>query len=148
MPQGTPIVKVERSRQMGANVRMHGTNFDEALSFATEYARSNRLISVPPFDHPNIIAGQGTAGLEILAQIDPVDAVILPVGGGGLISRCCDRDKSAPSRDRCNRGTVELGGGSCYRDRRSKTGIPAPARGWNRGETTGRDNLEAHRSVC
>jgi len=86
MPVFAPLVKVQTSQRWGAEVIRHGSNFDEAYTYAEALAKRTKKIYVPAFDHPRIIEGQGTAGLEILEQLPDVDAVVVPIGGGGLIS--------------------------------------------------------------
>jgi threonine dehydratase len=86
MPETTPIMKVANTRAHGARVVLHGANYDEAYDEARRLEQAEGLTFVHPFDDPLIIAGQGTIGLEILDQVPDVDAVVVPVGGGGLIS--------------------------------------------------------------
>ncbi len=128
MPEGAPIAKVEAARSLGANVRMVGQTVDEALEAAYERAaEDDRMAFVHPFEDPDVIAGQGTLGLELLEQVPDLARVIVPIGGGGLISgvaialksarrvdsrswasrwraarRCGDRSRPA-SRSRCGR---------------------------------------------
>jgi len=85
MPEFTPIVKVTAVAGYGGEVVLHGTNYDEAVDKARELAAQQRLTYLPAFDDPAVIAGQGTIGLELLEQIPDLDAVVVPVGGGGLI---------------------------------------------------------------
>lgn len=85
MPKYAPLVKVQRTRAQGATVVLQGTTFDEARAYA-QAAYSASATCVPAFDHEDIIAGQGTCGLEVLEQVPDIDALIVPVGGGGLIS--------------------------------------------------------------
>jgi len=86
MPKGTPFTKVERTEAYGARVLLHGENLSEAEAFARETASKEGLGFVHPYDDPLIIAGQGTIGLEILEAAPDVDTVVVPIGGGGLIS--------------------------------------------------------------
>ncbi|MGD8483825.1 MAG: threonine ammonia-lyase [Thioalkalispiraceae bacterium] len=86
MPRFTPNVKVEHTRAFGAEVILHGDNFDEAASFAKQTAAERELLMVHPYDDEAIIAGQGTIALEIFKAQPDLDALIIPVGGGGLIS--------------------------------------------------------------
>ena len=86
MPIGVPLPKLEATRDYGANVELVGHVVDETLAAAAEFARSTGAVFVPPFDHPDVIAGQGTLGLEILEQVPDVDTIIVPIGGGGLIA--------------------------------------------------------------
>jgi threonine dehydratase len=86
MPRSTPNAKVEQTRVFGAEVLLHGSQFDETLAFTEELAETRGLVLVHPFNDPRIIAGQGTAGLEIVEAVPGLDCIIVPVGGGGLIS--------------------------------------------------------------
>jgi threonine dehydratase len=86
MPKWAPLIKVNTCRQLGAEVVQHGESYDDALSRARELGEEQRRTFVSGFDDPAIIAGQGTIGLEILQDVPDVDAVVVPVGGGGLIS--------------------------------------------------------------
>ena len=85
MPEWAPLAKVTAARRHGAEVVLHGDNFDEAYARAREIEAARRLVFVHPFDDPRVIAGQGTIGLELLAQVGGLDAVLVPVGGGGLL---------------------------------------------------------------
>ncbi|MBM7089389.1 threonine ammonia-lyase [Streptomyces sp. NPDC012461] len=86
MPKGAPLPKVSATRDYGAEVRLHGQVVDETLDAAMEYAQRTGAVFIHPFDHPDIIAGQGTVGLEILEQCPEVRTVVVGVGGGGLIA--------------------------------------------------------------
>lgn len=86
MPEGTPLVKVTRTKRFGGKVVLHGANYDAAYARAMELAEEEGRTFVHPFDDPAIIAGQGTLGLEVLEQNPYLDVVIVPIGGGGLIS--------------------------------------------------------------
>lgn len=86
MPEATPLIKVTSTRSHGARVVLHGANFDEALAEARRICEMERLTFVHPFDDDDIIAGQGTIGLELLEQNPFVEVVLVPVGGGGLIA--------------------------------------------------------------
>jgi len=86
MPESTPLTKVNGVKHYGAEVILHGTNYDEAYAYALEYGEKNQLTFVHPFEDVEVIAGQGTVALEILEASDDLDAVIIPVGGGGLIA--------------------------------------------------------------
>jgi len=86
MPESTPLTKVDGVRHYGAEVILAGTNYDEAYTHAVAYGKDHGLIFVHPFEDDEVIAGQGTIGLDILSYDDTIDAVIVPVGGGGLIS--------------------------------------------------------------
>ncbi|MEV6016836.1 MULTISPECIES: threonine ammonia-lyase [unclassified Streptomyces] len=84
MPHGAPLPKVAATRDYGAEVRLHGQVVDETLAAAQEYARRTGAVFIHPFDHPDVIAGQGTVGLEILEQCPEVRTIVLGIGGGGL----------------------------------------------------------------
>jgi threonine dehydratase len=86
MPRFAPLVKVVRCRQFGATVVLHGDTFDEARAEASRLAEARKLTYVHPFDDPHVIAGQGTLAFEILEQVPDAEAVIVPVGGGGLLA--------------------------------------------------------------
>lgn len=86
MPRFAPLVKVSRCRQFGASVVLHGDTFDETRAEAARLAAERQLAYVHPFDDPHVIAGQGTMAFEILDQVPDADAVIVPVGGGGLLA--------------------------------------------------------------
>lgn len=86
MPHGAPIAKQEATAGYGAKVVLHGDNFDEAHKFMEEEAARKGYTIVDPYNDKYVIAGQGSIGLEILDQMWDVDTVIVPVGGGGLIS--------------------------------------------------------------
>jgi len=87
MPVTTPAIKVEAVRRLGGEVRLHGNAFDDAAAYARQVAEAKGLTQIPPFDHPDVIAGQGTVAMELLRQRPRgLDAVFIPVGGGGLIA--------------------------------------------------------------
>ncbi|CAA0115978.1 L-threonine dehydratase biosynthetic IlvA [Halioglobus japonicus] len=87
MPRTTPAIKVDAVRRLGARVVLHGDSYDEASLHAQELLQAKGLTYVHPFDDPDVIAGQGTVGMEIVRQHQrPLDALFVPVGGGGLIA--------------------------------------------------------------
>jgi threonine dehydratase len=86
MPEGTPFTKIERTRHLGARVLVEGDGFDTAGAFAREMSIREGLVFVHPYDDDKIIAGQGTIGLEMLADDPDLDCLIVPIGGGGLIA--------------------------------------------------------------
>jgi threonine dehydratase len=86
MPIGTPLIKLSATRAHGAEVVLYGETYDDAATEAARIALERNLTLVPPFDDDAIIAGQGTIGLELLEQVPGLDAVVVPVGGGGLAS--------------------------------------------------------------
>jgi len=85
MPLPTPLIKVSATRGYGADVVLHGSNYDEAYEEALRQSAQDRLTFVHAFDDDAVIAGQGTLGLELLEQYPDLEAVVVPVGGGGLI---------------------------------------------------------------
>ncbi len=86
MGENTPSIKVDAVRSLGGNVILHGDTYDEAAAHATSLMKKRGYTYVHPFDDPDVIAGQGTIGMEIMRQVhDDLDAVYIPVGGGGLI---------------------------------------------------------------
>jgi threonine dehydratase len=85
MPLATPLVKVTATRGFGAEVVLHGANYDEACDEATRLCAAERMTFIHPFDDALVMAGQGTIGLELLEQVPQLEAVVVPIGGGGLI---------------------------------------------------------------
>ena len=86
MPVPTPIVKVMQTEGHGAEVVLHGETFDEAYAYALELGETRKLAFVHPFDDLEVIAGQGTVALEMLADAPEIDTLVVPIGGGGLMS--------------------------------------------------------------
>jgi threonine dehydratase len=86
MPESTPFTKVEETRRLGAEIVLHGARLGESTDFAMETAAREGSTFVHPYDDPAVIAGQGTIALEILTAAPDVDALIIPIGGGGLIA--------------------------------------------------------------
>src|SRR4051812_278565 len=86
MPMGAPLPKISATREYGAEVRLHGQVVDETLAAAQEYAAETGAVFIHPFDHPDVITGQGTVGLEILEQCPEVRTIVVGVGGGGLVA--------------------------------------------------------------
>ena len=86
MPAPTPSVKVSQTERHGAEIVLHGDTFDEALACALRIRDERGLTFVPPFDDPDIVAGAGTVGLEMLAEAPDLDTLLVPIGGGGLIA--------------------------------------------------------------
>ncbi|MBS1852631.1 MAG: threonine ammonia-lyase [Acidobacteria bacterium] len=98
MPTMTPLVKVNATASYGADVVLSGSGYDEAYEEARRLAKEENRVFVHPFDDPAVIAGQGTIGLELLEQIPDLEAVVVPIGGGGLISGiACAIKESKPS---------------------------------------------------
>ncbi|WP_411698718.1 threonine ammonia-lyase [Conyzicola sp.] len=86
MPVGVPQPKLAATRGYGADVVLRGTTVEEPLRAAAEFAEKTGAVLIPPFDHIDVVTGQGTLGLEILDQVSDPDTVIVPIGGGGLVS--------------------------------------------------------------
>ncbi len=86
MPAAAALPKVAATRSYGADVVLHGANVEDALAMARDLAEQTGAIFIHPFDHPDVIAGQGTVGLEIAEQCPQVRTIVLPAGGGGLAS--------------------------------------------------------------
>jgi len=86
IPEGAPLPKVAATKGYGASIEYAGTSVDDALVAATEFAERTGAILIHPFDHPDVIAGQGTVGLEIIEQCPDAATIVTAVGGGGLIS--------------------------------------------------------------
>ena len=94
MPRGTPNMKVSHTKNLGATVVIHGDTFDDALAFALDKAAKEGLTFIHPFEDPLVICGQGTVGLEIMQDIPDLDVLVVPIGGGGLISGCATAAKA------------------------------------------------------
>ncbi len=88
MPTTTPMVKVAKTEGLGGNVVLHGSNYDEAFAHALKLSGEHGLELVHPFDNVKVAAGQGTVAVEMLAAVPDLDVLVIPVGGGGLISGC------------------------------------------------------------
>lgn len=86
MPENTPIAKILATRDYGAEVMLHGSNYDEAAVLARQLEEDRGMLYVPAFDDELIMAGQGTVGLEIMADLADAETLVVPIGGGGLIS--------------------------------------------------------------
>ena len=86
MPQHTPFVKVQQTEQLGANVILHGADFDTADAFAHHKCEEDGSVYVHPFDDPLVMAGQGTVAVEMLEECPDLDVLVVPIGGGGLLS--------------------------------------------------------------
>ncbi|TFD53080.1 threonine ammonia-lyase [Cryobacterium sp. Hh11] len=99
MPVGVALPKLSATRDYGAEVILRGTTVSEPLLAAAEYARETGAILIPPFDHADVVTGQGTLGLEILDQVPDLETVIVPIGGGGLISGVASALKQRSARE-------------------------------------------------
>ena len=95
MPQQAPLTKVEGAKALGAEVRLGGDSVDECIGFARAYAGEQGMAVVHPFDDPDVVAGQGTLGLELLEDVPDLAKVVIPVGGGGLAAGVAIAVKSA-----------------------------------------------------
>ena len=147
MPRSTPLIKLSATRAYGADVVLYGDSYDEACEAAIERSVQRNATFVHPFDDDDVIAGQGTLGLEILIQNPALDVIVVPVGGGGLIGGvgCAVKGRNpqvevvgvqtsrlpsmkaaleheGPSQSAC---TIDIGG----RDRRSESGNTNPTAG-------------------
>eukprot|EP00794_Sanderia_malayensis_P009006 gene9006-9968_t len=88
MPLNAPIMKINACRKYGATIHVVGSDIIESKDIACKIAKTNRLAYINGYDHPHILAGQGTMGLEIAEQVENVDAIVIPVGGAGLLAGC------------------------------------------------------------
>lgn len=88
MPAEAPQVKIDATRGYGAEVVLYDASRDDREAIAAELAQTRGLTPVPPFNHPHIIAGQGTAAKELVEEVGPLDRLLVPCGGGGLLSGC------------------------------------------------------------
>ncbi|MDR7408934.1 MAG: threonine ammonia-lyase, partial [Armatimonadota bacterium] len=127
MPEAAPLVKVESTRGYGAEVVLHGRDFDEAFAYAEALHRDSGAVLVHAFDDPAVIAGQGTVGLEIVEQLPDVQLVVVPVGGGGLISGVAVAVKSLVPTARVV-GVQAAAAPAVYQSWRQARGVEIPAR--------------------
>ncbi len=88
MPEDAPAVKLEATRGYGAEVVLYDRYTQDRLAIATDIANARGATLIPPYDHPEVMAGQGTTALELLDQVPAIDLLVVPVGGGGLLSGC------------------------------------------------------------
>src|ERR1700726_507501 len=125
MPLTTPEIKVRAVADLGAEIVLHGDDYDQAYEHATDLARIRALVFVHPFDDPDVIAGQGTIAMEILRQRhgDDIDAIFVPVGGGGLIAGIAAYTKSLYPRIKIIGGEPEDAAGR-YESLRAGKRIP------------------------
>ncbi|MEM1272353.1 MAG: threonine ammonia-lyase [Pseudomonadota bacterium] len=86
MPEGTPFNKIQRTADFGAEVKIHGTSFDDSVAFTQSLAADRGLTFIHPFDDPDVVAGQGSVAIEFLEQAPDLDVMVVPIGGGGLIA--------------------------------------------------------------
>jgi len=126
MPTGATLSKVEATRAYGAQVVLEGDNYDEAFAHATSLQKRSGMTFIHAFDDELIITGQGTVGLELLDQLPDVDAIVVPIGGGGLIAGIAIAVKSL--RPQTAIYGVEAAGAACFRtslDNHSLTVLPS-----------------------
>ena len=150
MPKFAPLIKIGNCQKLGANVVLHGRDFAEAKAHAHEIGQERGLAYIDGYDDPAIIAGQGTMGLEIVEQVPDLDAVVVPVGGGGLLAGVALAVKSLRPQ-----GSDHCGGSRTRRQfRRGRAGgktspnrDPAHARRWP-GHRAGRDECVRHRRAA
>ena len=86
MPEATPLLKVQSTKALGAEVILYGENYDEAYAYALNYAKEHMLTFIHPFADEKVMAGQGTVALEMFEEVPDIDILVVPIGGGGLIS--------------------------------------------------------------
>lgn len=118
MPERTPLIKISATKGYGAEVVLRGANFDEACGHARHLMEERDLVFIPAFDDEEVIAGQGTVGLEIFRDLPEVKTVVVPIGGGGLISGLAIALKEANPRVRVI-GVEAVGAASMYRSIRN-----------------------------
>jgi threonine dehydratase len=99
MPVGVALPKLQATRDYGADVVLRGHTVDEPLRAAAEFARETGAVLIPPFDHIDVVTGQGTLGLEILDQVVDADTIVVPIGGGGLIAGVASAAKQRAALD-------------------------------------------------
>jgi threonine dehydratase len=125
MPKLTPFVKVEKTTQFGAKVVLEGDSVEEAADYARKLAAERDLVFIHPYDDPAIIAGQGTIGLEMLADVPELEVLVVPIGGGGLIAGVATAAKASKPE-------IEIVGvqaAACPAMYRKRAGLPeAPVR--------------------
>jgi threonine dehydratase len=119
MPEATPLLKVTGTKDLGAEVLLHGDNYDEAYSYALKYANENNLTFIHPFEDEEVIAGQGTVALEMLDEINDLDYIVVPIGGGGLISGIASAVKQLDPKIKVI-GVVSLGAPAMYNSFKAK----------------------------
>ena len=113
MPEGAPLAKIKATRELGANVVLKGAVYDDAYAYACKLQEESGATFIHPFNDPMVIAGQGTVGLEILDDLPDVDAIVVPVGGGGLAAGIAVAVKSLRPNVRVI--GVEAAGAACMK---------------------------------
>ena len=101
MPTVTPLIKVNRTKSYGAEVVLHGDVYDDACAKAYELAEEYGYTFVHPFDDLDVATGQGTIAMEIVQELPTVDYILAPIGGGGLITDCCNRSRTYRNTSKC-----------------------------------------------
>src|SRR6478736_5635123 len=99
MPVGVALPKLDATRQYGADVVLQGDSIGETLEAATAFAAETGAVVIPPFDHPDVIAGQGTLGLELLEQAPDATTIVVPIGGGGLAAGIASAVKQRAAKE-------------------------------------------------
>lgn len=113
MPKAAPIMKIQKCRNYKATVIVEGKDMAEAKAHAMKLSQEKQMLYINGYDHPHIMAGQGTIGLEILEQVPHPDAVIIPVGGGGLIAGIATAIKALSPKTKIIVSPVDFGPGFC-----------------------------------
>jgi len=126
MPEGAPLAKITATQEYGATVVLHGSTYDDAYQHSLEIQQSTGATFIPAFDDPDVIAGQGTLGLEMLNDLPDADAIVVPVGGGGLISGIAIAAR-ALKPDITIIGVQADGSGSCHASLRAGSIETLPA---------------------
>ena len=139
MPTTTPLVKVNNTKDYGANVILHGEVFDEAAEKATQLAQEEGLTYVPPFNDLQVATGQGTIAYEIFQDLPDVDVILVPIGGGGLAAGVSTLAKLLnpnvtvigvePEGAASMKASLEAGPSPMYR-KMWTTSSPSPTRSW------------------
>ena len=145
MPITTPQIKMQAVEARGATVVTHGDSYDEAYAHALKFAEEHHVTFVHPYDDPDVIAGQGTIGMEILRQhTGAIYAIFAPIGGGGLISGIAAYVKRLYPEIKVI-GVEPVDADSMYRSLLKKRRVTASASrivcGWRRSEAGRRGNL-------
>jgi threonine dehydratase len=150
MPEHTPLIKVANTRRFGAGVRFHGATLSEAMLEARRLELEEKRVLVHAFDDERVIAGQGTIGLELLEQLPSLTTVIVPIGGGGLISGIAVAIKEQRPDVRVfgvEATAAALGARSATRGTNRRDRERRHDRRWNRGQTARRSDVSADRAL-
>ena len=119
MPEATPLLKVMGVKNLGARAILYGNNYDEAYAYALNYAKENNLHFIHPFADDEVIAGQGTIALEMMSEMESLESIVVPIGGGGLIAGVASAYKQMFPKVRII-GVVASGANGMYRSFLSK----------------------------